>query len=301
MNSVGASPARALSSIPARPSLVGAVQRVLGFIDDLPPGATGALSFGTHGVILVQSRKICWAMARGMRLRLTDILRSQATPAVPRDAVEQVYRRCKETGEPVGEALVASGLATEAGLRVALLKHNGEAVVALARESAMPDDFAAHVKRGYDPRYSFSACEMLAMLGGLEDPAAAAAAQAELSSVLVTDSVGAAFTRSGDAAGAMVIAVDRGCDFPVRDLLGVCNWAAGLFDVARTFDSEIFAARASIGAQAGVVSWRFQDVGYLGLCSSRAAAARLVSRLSERAARSSGVVVRGARDPEGAQ
>jgi hypothetical protein len=270
---------------------------VLGYIDDLPATATGALHFGEQGVILLQSRKICWAVARSMRLRLTDILRNQSTPPVSRQAVEDIYRGCKTSGTPIGEALVASGLATEAGLRAALFKHNGEAIVALARSGAGPDDFVTHGRTGYDPKFSFSPCEVLAMLGAIDDPARAAAAQVELGRMLVQDCVGTAFTRSTDSAGAMIIAVDRGCDFAVRDLLEVCNWVSGLFDVARTFDGEVFAARASWGGL-GLVTWRIKDVGYVGLCGSKAAAARLVSRLSERVTRESGVILRGSRDGE---
>ncbi len=293
MSATGAS--RLLSSIPASPGLVAAVQRLLSFIDDLPAHATGALHFGEHGVILVQQRKICWAVARSMRIRLTDILRNQTTPPVPREHVEQIYRRCKENGTPIGEALVASGLASEAGLRAALFKHNGEAIVALARSGLGPDQFIAHSKTGYDPKYSFTCCEVLAMLGSFDDPARAAAAQLELNGTLVTDSYGAAFSRGAAASGALLIAVGGGCDLPLIDLLGLCNWATGLFDVATTFDSEVFCARASWPGNAGLVTWRSSDVGYVGLCTSRAAAARLVSRISERTVRSSGVLPRGAR------
>lgn len=299
MSAASVPSSRMLSSIPASPHVNAAVQRILGYIDDLPAGATGALNFGPNGVILLQSRRICWAMARTMRLRLTDILRNQSTPPVSREAVEQVYRRCKDSGTPIGEALVASGLATEAGLRAALFKHNGEAIVALARAGAAPDDWVTHTKSDYDPKYSFTACEVLAMLGAVDDPARATAAQLELSGMLVPESVGAAFTRGSDASGALVIAVDRGCDFAVRDLVGVCNWVAGLFDVAQTFDPEVFAARAHWGKQAGLVTWRSKDVGYVGLCGSRAAAARLVSRLSERGGvRGSGVMPRGSHERE---
>jgi hypothetical protein len=297
MSGAEAPTSRLLSSIPASPGLVTSVQRLLGYIDDLPAGATGALHFGDHGVILLESRKICWAVARSMRIRLTDILRNQTTPPVPREHVEQIYRRCKETGTPIGEALVASGLATEAGLRAALFKHNGEAIVALARSGFPPDDFVAHSKTGYDPKFSFSPCEVLAMLGSFDDLARATAAQQELAAMLVPESSGAAFVRSPAVSGALVIAVGGGCDFATLDLLGVCNWVSGLFDVARTFDREIYAARANFGDSAGLVTWRIKDVGYVGLCSSRAAAARLVSRLSERAGRGSGVMLRAGEEP----
>lgn len=285
----GAPSSRMLSSIPANPGLIAGVLRLLEVIDDLPPGATGALDFGSEGLVLVQNKKICWAVARTMRVRLTDILRGQATPPLPREAVEDIYRACKTNGTPIGEALVKSNLVSEVGLRAALFKHNGEAIVALAQTGALLHKFVSH-STGYDPKYAFSTCEVLAMLGARDDPARAAAAQLELSNTLVQDTYGAAFVRSSAVAGSMVIAVDRECAFAAADLLEVCNWVSGLFDVAQTFDPEVFAARASLGEKAMLVTWRLRDTGYVGLCESRAAAARLVSRLSERTTRTSGVV-----------
>lgn len=290
MTPAGASSSRLLSSIPANPGLIAAVVRVLSFIDDLPSGATGALRFGEQGLVLLQDRKVCWAVARSMRVRLTDILRNQSTPPLSREAVEAIFRRCRENNTPLGEALVASGLASEAGLRAALFKHNQEAIVALARSGLSPDGFAQHSKTGYDPKFSFSSCEVLAMMGSADDPARATAAQHELADVLVPDSAGAAFTRSSSASGVMLIAVDRGCDVPVRDLLELCSWVAGLFDVAQTFDPGVLAARVAWGPRISLVSWRVKDVDHISLCASRAAAARLVSRLSARGTRTSGVL-----------
>ena len=294
MNGAGLESSRLLPSIPAGPGLIASVLRLLSFIDELPYGATGALSFGEHGVILLESRKVCWAVARSMRLRLTDILRSQSTPPLPRQAIEDIYRQCKESGGPLGEALVRAGYVSEAGLRAALFKHNGEAIAQLASAGVVPESFVSHTRTGYDPKYSFSPCELLAMLGSLDDPARAMAAQLELAGTLVQDSTGAAFARSDLASGAMVIAVDRGCDVPVRDLVEVCNWTAGLFDIAHTFDPETSVARATWGRRLALVTWRTRDVGYVGLCSSRAAAARLVSHL-ETGRKSSGVIVAAAR------
>jgi len=285
---------RVLPSIPASPGLIASVLRLLAFVDDLPRGSTGMLKFGEMGLILLESRKICWAVSRSMRLRLTDILRNQSTPPLPREAVEEIYRRCKGDGKPIGEALVMSGLVTEAGLRVALFKYNGEAIAHLAGSGMAPETFVSHTRTGYDPKFSFSPCEVLAMLGSLDDPARALAAQIELANTLVPDSFGAAFVRSDAAAGALVIAVDRACDLPVVDLVEVCNWTAGLFDVAHTFDPEASLARATWGGQLALVAWRSKDVVYVGLCASRAAAARLLSRL-ETSAKSSGVIAAAAR------
>jgi hypothetical protein len=282
---------RMLSSIPANPGLISSVLRLLAVIDDMPPRSTGALQFGEHGMILLQERRICWAVARNMRVRLTDILRGQSTPPLSREAVEALFRTCKDSGTPLGEALVASGLATDAGLRAALFKHNGEAIVALARSGALPDSFVSHSKKGYDPRFSFASSEVLAMLGSGDDPARATAAQLELSNLLVEESTGAAFVRSSAAAGALVVAVDRACDVAASDLVELCNWVTSLFDVARTSDPAIFAARMAWGSRAALVTWRDKEVSYVGFCQSRAAAARLLSRLSERGTRESGVMV----------
>lgn len=291
MNDLGGVPSsRMLSSIPANPGLIAAVLRLLELIDDLPKGATGALNFGDEGMILVESKKICWAVARGMRLRLTEILRRQTTPPLTREAVEEIYRACRQSGTPIGEALVASGLVSEAGLRAALFKHNGEAIVSLAQNGALPERFVSHSKTGYDPKFAFSPCEVLAMLGARDDPARAAAAQAELGSTLVQECVGAAFVRSTASSGPLVIAVDPACGLAVGDLLQACAWVSGLFDVARTFDPEVFAARAALGDRGMLVTWRSKDVEYVGLCASRAAAARLMSRLSERCTRPSQVI-----------
>jgi hypothetical protein len=291
---------RVFSSIPCDPSLLSGVLRLLAWLDELPKGATGVLKFGAEGVILLEARKICWAMTRQMRFRLTDILRHQSTPPLPREAIEEIYRRCQQTGKPIGEALVAGGLVSEQGLRAALLKHIGEALAQLAKLSLTPDSFVNHTRSGYDPRFAFSACELLAMYGALDDPARAAAAQLELAGNVVPGSVGAAFVRSSSASGAQVIAADRGCDLAVHDLNALCNWAAGLFDVARTFDPEVRAARANWGNNGALVTWRTKDVGYIGVCSSRAAAACLFSNIVEPGARASGVVRAAPRSGDGA-
>ncbi|HXK17505.1 MAG TPA: hypothetical protein VNG33_06875 [Polyangiaceae bacterium] len=274
---------RLLSSIPASPGLFASVLRLLSAVDDFPPDATGVLRFGGHGMILLESRKICWAVAASMRGRLTDILCNQGSSRLPKALVEDVFRKCKLSGQPLGETLVKSGLVSEFGLRAALLKHTGEAIAQLARTGVGPDHFTAHNATSYDPRFAFSACEILAMLGAVGDPARATAAHHELESTLVQESTGAAFARSSAVSGALVIAVERGCDFAVQDLVEVCNWISGLFDVVRTFEPEACAARAVWGGRAGLVTWRLNDVGYVGLCSSRAAATRLVSKLGQRA------------------
>jgi hypothetical protein len=281
---------RLFSSLPASPALIPPLMRLLAFIDELPPGATGVLHFGEDGVILLESRRICWAIASVVRMRLTDILRNQSSPRLPRAAVEDIYQSCKLSGRPIGEALVASGLISEPGLRGALLKHTGAGLLALAHSASAPSAFTVHTRASHDPRFSFAACELAATLCALDDPARAVAAQVELESMLVHETSGVAFVRSEATSGALPIAVDRSCAFPVQDLVEICNWVSGLFDVVRTCDPTVSAARATWGRHTSLVTWRAADVNYVGLCASRAAAARLVSKLGQRAA-TSGVFV----------
>jgi hypothetical protein len=278
-----------------------AVLRLLSFVDELPFGATGALYFGARGVILVESRKVCWALARGMPFTLTEILREQSTPPLSLGDVEAVYRRCKQSGQPIGEALLQGGLVTARGLKAALLRHSAEAVAELALAKAEPEAFLPHARAGYNAQFSFSTSELLAMFGSRDDPERAAAAQHELASSLVPGSVGVAFTCNG--ASSKVIAVDPTCDLPVTDLTEICVWVAGMFDVARTVDPGMNAARATWGANTALVTWSEGEVGYVGVCVSRAAAACLLSQVSQRFQRGtgvSGVMRRVARTEDGA-
>jgi hypothetical protein len=121
---------------------------------------------------------------------------------------------------------------------------------------------------------------MLAMLGALQDPALARAAHLELEDMLVADSTGAAFTRSGSNSGVTLVAVDRACDVAVSDLLRIANWVASLFDVARTVDPKMFAAHAAWPGRAALVTWQSATTSFVAFCSSRGAAARLLGRLS---------------------
>lgn len=264
-----------------------AVLKLLSFVDELSFGATGALSFGAKGVILVESRRVCWAVARGMPFTLTEILREQSSPPLSLGAVEAVYRRSKRSGQPIGEALLQGGLVTATGLKAALLRHSAEAIAELALAKAEPEAFLPHARAGYNPRFSFSTSELLAMFGSRDDPTRAAAAQQELQSSLVPGSVGIAFSCKG--ANSRVIAVDPSCDLPVTDLSELCVWVAGMFDVTRTVDPQMNAARATWGANTALVTWTADDVGYVGVCASRAAAACLLSQVAQRFQRGTGV------------
>jgi hypothetical protein len=268
-------------AVASDPSLLASAVDVLECVEALMPGSTGILHFEGEGVILVDGGRICWARARDMRERLTDILCQDPRRPLARALVEEAFRRGKEGGIPLGESLVASGLVSEDGLRSALARYNAEALACLAKARTQPTRFSMHGGR-YDPRFSFSTTELLAALGRPSDPARAARASQYLEEVRVEDAFGVAFVRDAESASPAVIAVDRGCPLRVAETLEIGSWLNGLFDVTILFDPKTALISASWSGSSGVVAWRMGDISYAAICSSRPASALLLNQLASR-------------------
>jgi hypothetical protein len=229
-----------------------------------------------------------------MRPRLTELLRHQQDPPIPRESIEAVLRACRSERLPIGEALVRSGLVSETGLRAALLEQTREALIELARNNSRPGAFVPHSGTGYEPRFSFSSAELLAGLGAACHPGPAAAAQEEIDAAAIPDCYLAAFIRPPRYRGVQLLAVDRSCALPAGALIGAGNWATGLLDIARAVDPTAWLARAAICARTALLTWEAREVGFVGLCSSRAAAARLMTWIERRSAAMAPAMARGA-------
>jgi hypothetical protein len=266
---------------PTERDLIVAYADVLKSVDGLPAGATGALAFGSEGVILVERKRVCWALASEMP-RLTDILCAQETPPLPRRKMEDVFRRCQREHTPFGEALLASGMITENGLRTALSLHSGEAIARLAQGGAEPTQFSNHLRRGYDPRFAFTTAELLASFGARQSGARALVAEAQLGELRVPDTLSFAFLRGSEDALPVVIAVGRGCELRVAELLDVAVWASELFELSSMVDPATELAAASWCTRTGIVSWRVREVGYAAVCTTRAASSLLVNHLRDK-------------------
>ncbi len=69
--------------------------RLLKGIDRLPRGATGALVFASkdapQGTVLVEENRVCWAAVSNMEHRLTEILRHESDPPLPKAVFDEVY------------------------------------------------------------------------------------------------------------------------------------------------------------------------------------------------------------------
>jgi hypothetical protein len=272
-----------ITSVVSNQLLLASTLALLREIELLPSGATGALSFGEDGLILIENKRVCWAVARDMEQRLADILCEQKEPRLPRTTMEALFRRCKIDGRPFGEALVSSGVVSELDLRAALERHTCEAIVRLAQSHVVkPTRFARHAKQGYDPRFVFTTAELLASLAGRRRGELACEARTQLAELLVPDATGFAFLRDARSAKPVIIAVARGCELDVASALEIAGWAIGLGDVASFVDPGTFLASGTVSERMALVSWREREVGYVAVCCTRPASALLFDRLIRR-------------------
>lgn len=174
-----------------------ALIRLLRGIDGIPPLASGALSFTAfdshQGTILVEDRRVCWAVASDMENRLTGLLRAQKEVPLSRDDFEEVYQECHRKQIPLGETLVARGLVSSDGLRNALRQHTAEAIGRLSAAAPLNLTWAPNRSKRYDAQFTFSASELLCCVGALGLEFEAEQAGVILREVTPDRSVGVAF------------------------------------------------------------------------------------------------------------
>jgi hypothetical protein len=264
-------------SIPAEAGILSAAIQLLAHVESLPPAATGVVAFGQEGLILVEGRNICWAVASGMKRRLSKLLRQQRSPPLELGYVEEVLRACQATGRPLGEALLADGQISEEGLRAALFSHITEAVARIAQSGARPGAFGPHAGAGYDPRFVFSTGEVLAALGARRNRALAAAARRHLRSAMLAGARGVAFVR--EDIGPVTVAVEGRPQLKLPEILELCAWACSLFDVAAVVDPGVRIATSGSSDANAVVAWRKSEVHYVIVCPNRATAALVTARV----------------------
>lgn len=239
---------------------------------------------------LVESGRVCWAVAEGMERRLSDLLRHQRRPPLDRDELEGILRACRTSGTPLGEALLSRGRITEQGLRSALFRQATEAIAHIAILSNGGAEFIPHGGARYDARFPFSPVEIYAALGARKDRATAAAATRELESIVPEGAVAFAFDVDESQQVGAVMTVIGDPAFRVAELLDACTWARSLFELASAVDPSIAIATGrwrdggrSLGlgtSQASLVTWRSMGLLFCSLCSTQGAYAVLTGRLA---------------------
>lgn len=268
------------ASIPAEPGLLVGAMRLMAHVEDLPEDATGALHIGQHGVILLESRRVCWAAAQGMEPRFAEILKRELEARNISGAhIDALWRQCRDDGARFTDTLLSAGVVSESALRDAFFSHTAEAVAHLARFSANGEHFVPHVRGRYEARFTFAPSEIAASLGARVNREVAEMATRNLRDVLVTDTSGCAFIRDVGTSMPVVVAVAGTPALRIADMLALGGWASGLFDITAVFDSDV---RIASGAWSGfgcVVAWRLPDVQCAALSANRAGATRIVAKL----------------------
>lgn len=254
------------------------VLRVLSEIEALPADATGALAFGPEtsmsGVVLLERGRVCWAAAQGLRRRLTDLLRERCQPQLTNDEVEAVVQRCKQTGTPVGESLVADGRLTADALRATLLRHTVESLAAGVSWRAAPR-WLPHRARGYQSAFTFQPAELLAFAHTIAvDRGELEAAERRLASVGQAHNA-AAF----DMLGVHLLA----CRLPeegtaaVTELRAAGTWAAR--SLAADAERSAVLKFAFDGHGGSWLGWRDGGMTFVAHCRDRDAFSSLMREL----------------------
>lgn len=183
---------------------------------------TGMFAFDNGGVF-VENGRVCWAAARGMAHRLSDLLSAKARPGSDLDAL---YRRCREDQTPFGETVVASGIVSAQDFESTLRQHTAESLVEIMRAG----DAGTWTARAgqYAPRFTFAPRDTFfdvvdTMLGRHRD-----AAREELGALATPSRRGAAFVSIGSQA----IPVMTCGNVPLRPLGVLGAWAMSLRDAA---------------------------------------------------------------------
>ncbi len=234
------------------------------FVDQMDGAAVGELvvrgpSREVRGIVFIEDRRVCWAAARGLARRLTELLLGRA-PGISADAMEELFRRCKQEGTPLGELLVARGVVAPDDLRAALLEHTAESLGVLLSPGDAEVGWCVRPGPGYSARFTFHTAEVLARTArrsmSREEQVLAGEIDTALESAFGRGGWGAAFIR-GSGAAPVPVAVFGELPATTRDVLRVGKWAASALDLASTFqDADALVSADAPGSDSVFVAWR---------------------------------------------
>ncbi|MBX3186720.1 MAG: hypothetical protein KF819_06880 [Labilithrix sp.] len=262
------------------------------FVDALGADAVGEIAVsgaeGPRGIVFVESGRVCWAAARGLAPRLTELLAARA--ALAPNAMEELFRACRARGAPLGEHLVETRLLDAQAFRDALLQHTAESLALLCTESARAA-WRPRSGKGYSPRFTFATAELLAHVGATRHGETAARVRPILDASFEDGDWAAAFVRPVDAAFPEPIALFGSAPGAARVLLRVGKWAASVLDVVATFSDEsaLYAvARPARAKATAIVAFRHGGVVVAGETSAYGPARLLNLRAQARRSPDSG-------------
>lgn len=227
---------------------------VCAFVDDLDGTATGEIAVhggsDALGSIFVDQGRICWAAARGLARRLSELLAKRAGLAPV--AMEAHFLDCKTRRTPLGEHLVSHGVLSPDDLRDALLTHTVESMIALARSDAR-STWTPRAGATYNPRFTFGTAELLAEIGGMSHPNVAASVRPLLSTLFDAGEWAVAFVRDSGSASPRPVAL-QGPIPPAASMVSrMGKWGASILDVTGSFTDEAALFAVARGATSLVV------------------------------------------------
>jgi len=234
------------------------------FVDELDPDEVGELvvecrpSKDPCGKVFVEGRRVCWAAARGLARRLTELLVARA--GLDATQLESTYAACKETRTPLGEYLVRKGMVEAGELRAALREHTIESLVHVCHQGEVRAGWIPRRTGGYSPRFTFSTSELLPLAFAASHREIAAEADPELRAIFASGASsagewGAAFVRTPARASPDPVAAHGTLPSTSAALLRVGKWASSALDVVSTFQDPDAIVSAMDG-ESMLVAWR---------------------------------------------
>ncbi len=220
----------------SRAAALRGVTDLLAVIDELGPDATGELAVRVdeqpRGAVFIESGRVCWAAARGLARRLTELLGARSSLAPGQ--MESFFVACRADNVPLGEHLVSRGVLRPTDLNEALLLHTVESVRRLCEAKAHATWWARSGK-GYSPRFTFTTAELLVRIGASSYGSDADRFAPALEEAFGDGDWGVAFVRSKTSATPEPVALRGTGPSSATALLRLGKWAASVTDAATSF------------------------------------------------------------------
>lgn len=254
------------------------VARLLEHVESIASGQTGEVDVcgdsARIGTIYVEAGEICWAAEVGSGRTLTERLLRRGS--LGRGELEATFRHCQQTGAPLGEVLVERGHLTADAFRAALREHTWEALLGFAH-LAGDLTFAAR-QRSYDPKFRFSACDLLLAAARRFSPEAVARATSVLELACGESASGMAFNTELGGERWLVASVGE-CGFSATDLAVLSELAGSLVLLGQRI-GPYHEATALFGANGdGTFVWRDGPLLLLARTGSASASRTMLASL----------------------
>lgn len=253
-------------------------------LDVVKPGSTGAFFYGDPkdpvGTVLLDEGRVCWAVARGMRHRLTDLLREESVSAVDEAKIKSIYNVCRQERRPLASALVEEGVVSHEGFRNVIRRHTTEAMLEIGATGEQRRSWIERRRGHYASKVSFSSLDLVLCVGELLFVDQAEEARAHLDDIVPAQARGIAFMRTEGRAGVMPIAGLRSTDIKVRDAGAMGKWAMSAISGVALLGAERPSVSVTGAGGESLVAWARGPMIFTALSDDRGARAWMEVQLA---------------------